>query len=103
MKTLFDIAKARTDHPIQSHIAADRMNRAGKVRIQQIAVLKALVLHGTSTARHLDEVMPISKPHWRGLAHRRMPELEEAGLVVRDKRGSEMICSLTEKGKRLLK
>ena len=102
MKTLFDIAKARTDHPIQSYIAADKMNRAGKVRMQQMAVLKALVLHGASTARHLDEVMPISKPEWRGFAHRRMPELEEAGLVVRDKRGQEMLCSITEKGKELL-
>lgn len=96
-------ARARTDDPIQSHAAADRMNQSGAVRKQQLAVLRALNLHGYATMKHLDLIMPIANVKWDGWGHRRAPELEELGLITREKTGREMVCSLTDKGREVLR
>ena len=108
-QTVMDFrAKARTDDPIQSFIAADNMNKSGKVWKEWIAILKALKLHGISTAKRLDRIMTMPDEEWDGWAHRRMGELARMGLVHRQEKDEngrplpQMLCSITEKGKRLL-
>jgi predicted transcriptional regulator len=83
-------------------MAADRMNRTGQTHYERIRVLKALRLHGRSTAKRLDRVMPVVELTWDGWAHRRMKELVDMGLVERTKTGREMVCSLTEEGKKVI-
>ena len=95
-------ARARRSDPIQSDIAADTMNSTGQTQYERIRVLRALRLHGRSTAKRLDTIMPIAEDKWDGWAHRRMKELEDMGLVERTKTGREKVCSLTESGKKLI-
>jgi len=95
-------ARARRDDPIQSDMAADRMNSTGQTHYERVRVLKALRLHGRSTAKRLDIIMPIAEEKWDGWAHRRMKELEDMGLVERTKTGREMVCSLTKAGRKEL-
>lgn len=102
-------AKARRRDPVQSHFAADKINRSGKVFKEWIATLKALNIHGISTAKHLDNIMPTANSNWDGWAHKRMKELDDMGLVIRQRKDWEgknmpmMLCQITDEGKELLK
>lgn len=102
-KQRYPIAKARTDDVVQSHAAADRMNRTNSATRQGIQVLRALKLHGDQTAKFLDSVMMTVNINWDGWAHRRMPELVSLGYVRRYGTGRHKICSITPKGKELIK
>jgi predicted transcriptional regulator len=99
----FGPARARADDPVQSHAAADRRNATSAGKKQGMAVLRSLKLHGDQTAKFLDSVMPTANVNWDGWAHRRMPELVSLGYVRRYGTGRNLICSITEKGKELLR
>lgn len=103
-QTLFDErypARARRNHPVQSHAAADGMTPV-KMRKHRRLVLLALQGLGPSTAKYLDRTMPAFNPKWEGYARRRMLELVKMGFVTRDESGSEMICTITETGKQVI-
>ncbi len=95
-------AKARNTDPVQSHAAADSMTPV-KMRKQRRLVLLALQGLGPSTAKYLDRTMPSFNPKWDGYARRRMLELVKMGFVTRDESGPEMICSITETGRQVIK
>ena len=88
-------AKARREHPIQSHMAADSMTPE-KLSKDRIEVLRVICDLPGCTAKKLDVCI------LGGKAHRRSGELEALGLITRDKTGSEMRMWITERGKRLL-
>ena len=99
-------ARARRSDPIQSDMAADKVTP--NIKYQWMKVLRALKVHGICTAKHLDHIMPTANLLWDGRGHRRMPELARMGLVHRQEKDEngrplpQMLCSITEKGKRLL-
>ncbi len=93
--TLFNQATARRDDPIQSHIAADKMNKSYTVLADRIQVLTWIARSPGMTAKQIDVVL-------EGKAHRRAGELETLGLITRDKSGSEMKLYITEKGQEIL-
>ena len=103
-------ARARTEHPVQSHAAADRMNKGLVLTKHRMAVLRAVARYEskyTLTAKFLDWLMmdkwqPSTGKHWKGWARRRLPELAAMGLVTRDETGPEMVCSLTKAGRKAL-
>jgi len=103
-------AKARKDDPVQSHMAADRVNKGGKLPCQRLLVLRYLRRLQPCTAKNIDYLMNLRTHHDKrnNLAHRRMRELETMGLVKRqgkenDKKLREMICSLTAAGEKFLR
>lgn len=112
MKTLFDnSAKARVADPVQSHMAADRVNEGDNIKSQRTTVLRWLKELQPCAASEIDWKRDhtgwLTNP--KGIAHRRMRELETMGLVERKKKDDngknlkEMICSLTDKGEQWLR
>ena len=91
-------AKARNDHPIQSHMSADAKNRSKTLSADRLEVLDAIYVWPGRTAKILDTIY-----HLDGKAHRRSLELENLGLIFRDKTKREMTMWLTDKGREALK
>ena len=94
-------ARARTNHPIQSHLAAERKNESKTLSADRMAVLVDVYNSPGKTAKQLDLLLC-------GKAHRRALELENLGLITRiklvtkNKPKLEMTMYITEKGKELL-
>ena len=91
-------AKARRKDPIQSHLAADKKNRSKTLSKDRLMVLMFIASRPGYTAKQLDLRFLL-----QGKAHRRSLELENLGLITRDKSGSEMTMYVTELGKEKLK
>lgn len=97
-------AKARRGDPEQSHAAADRMNATVALSQQRKFVLHHVGVLEPCTAKVIDALLD-----GRGIAHRRMLDLVNMGLVRRvgkDDNGKplkEMLCYLTPKGEQFLK
>ena len=97
-------AKARKNDPVQSHAATDRMNATVALSQQRKFVLHEVKVREPCTAKVIDGLLDN-----RGIAHRRMRELEKMGLVRREqydhngKSLKEMLCYLTPKGEQFLK
>jgi len=90
-------AQARRQDPIQSHLAADRKNKSGTLSSDRKWVLFAVKTRPGKTAKQLDEIYS-----FKGIAHRRMKELESMGYVRREKNGREMKCFITLEGMKML-
>ncbi len=92
-------AKARATDPITSHIAADTMNKGFKLTKQRLAVLRAVQNHPGYTAKGIGVEVEYTggKAEW---AHKRMKDLEDAGLVERRwiDGMKEFTCKCTPKG-----
>ena len=92
-------AKARAKHPITSHIAADTMNKGCKLTKQRLAVLRAVQNHPGYTAKGIGVEVEYTggKAEW---AHKRMKDLDDAGLVERKwiDGMKEFTCWCTPKG-----
>lgn len=92
-------AKARSSHPVQSHIAAARKNESGTLPADRFIVLYTILSCPNCTAKQLDVKYPNLLG---GKAHRRAADLERMGLITRDKSGREMRLYITELGRRKL-
>ncbi len=92
-------AKARATDPITSHKAAERANKGGKLTEQRLAVLRAVQNHPGYTAKGIGAELEYQgyKSSW---AHKRMKDLDDAGLVERKWINSmkERTCWITPKG-----
>ena len=87
-------AKARNEHPIQSHMAADSKNKSNTLSADRLAVLGSVSTCPGQTAKWYDNYINLD-----GKAHRRAPELDDLGLIRRDKSGREMKLYITEAGR----
>lgn len=80
-----DTPIARQDDPEASHLAAAEITDSGRRESQLRAVLELVQRRPGSTSREL----AAHGPHDRYVIARRLPELEDAGLVLR---GEQRIC-----------
>lgn len=70
---------ARNTDPVTSHIAAQNMKLSGARGKQQRIALRAVIEHPGLTSRELAALCPLDRYQMA----RRLPELEEAGLVAK--------------------
>lgn len=82
---------ARQDDPEASHLAAEEITASGRRQNQQREVLALVVRHPGRTSLELSRAGALD----RYVIARRLPELEEGGLVLR---GEQRLCSV---GRRL--
>lgn len=78
MKTLFEIPRSHRNDPVTSYIAAEKLAKSGRAQSQRDAVLSALKVHNGATSAELGAYMGRD----RYMPARRLPELEEAGLII---------------------
>jgi DNA-binding MarR family transcriptional regulator len=86
-RSLFDPLSAKGD-PATSYVAAEKMQRTGRLAGQRKAVLDALNRHSGSTSAELAEIMAID----RHITARRLPDLEQMGLI---RKGPARYCAAT--------
>ena len=87
MKTLFEYPASRRTDPLSSYIAEDRVINSGRRGRQALMVYEALRKNDGSTSRELEAAMGLPE-----VAHRRLPDLEKAGLIKRGKMRKCRIC-----------
>ena len=73
--------RARTDDPHTSHLAADEVERTGRAEIQKSKIYESLRRHKKPITSM--ELACYTFPLNRYQVARRLPELEEDGLVIR--------------------
>ena len=95
-------AKARKEHPVQSHAAADSKNKSGTLSADRLEVLRLVAKYPGETAKGLDWFYKQLFKLDVGKAHRRAAELEAGGWIWRDDTGKEMRMYITCKGRELL-
>ncbi len=95
----FGTAKARSADPTTSHMAAERVNKGFKLTFQRLAVLREVQNRPGFTAKGIGAGIEYrgGKASW---AHKRMADLDRAGLVERKWINSikERTCWITPKG-----
>ena len=89
---LFDapIPASRRESPYSSIKAEDELTTSGKLKSKRRAVYEALKRYSNVTARELSQMSGLDHP----TVHKRLPELEKLGFVVR---GEYRPCHITGK------
>jgi hypothetical protein len=82
--------RARKTDPISSHLAADELERSGRLNVQQALALAAVRKCPGRSSRELGRLSPLD----RYQLARRLPELETLGLV---KRGMVRECGVSRR------
>lgn len=82
---LFDPPRARRSDPLSSHEAADKVSRSGRARLQAQHALALVREYPGSTSKELAELSGMD----RYALARRLPELEQGGLITRTSEGSK--------------
>lgn len=80
-----EVPIARQDDPEASHLAAEEITASGRRESQMRVVLDLVCLHPGSTSLELSRFGALD----RYIIARRLPELEDGGLVLR---GEQRIC-----------
>ena len=91
---------ARQTDPVTSHEAAAEVTASGLRDTQAAAILAAVRAHPGQTSRELATVFPAADQIDRYVTGRRLPELEQLGLVVargRHRRDEARICRVSRR------
>lgn len=98
-------ARSRKEHPVSSHLAAERMNANGRKGLnqQQRIVLRALKENNGATAKQLGKVMARTDMDRYSWPHKRLKELKNLGFVHREDGYNEFLCFITDAGAKYLK
>jgi len=79
---------ARTNDPITSHLAAEKVTSSGKRHTNMLAVIDAVCMHPGLTSAELAQYTPLDRYE----VARRLPEAERTHAVVK---GEKRQCTMT--------